>query len=184
MSNQKTLTLFLVLCAVLFGLGALKNVSQGRADATTLKQEGDAALSVVQRYYALASDGKADDLSQITTTIPKAALKPQPTPPSPEKKKELPPGTLTVAAPEGSSLRISLNWVRIDFPKSILENNRRIEKVGEIVVRENFAKVSVHPGNGQTYSLLPWVFMLVKEEGGQWKIYDIKSPAYAVDYYP
>jgi len=170
-------------------LAALSLVLGGCGENAQLSQEArfkDEALAVVRKYVALAAASKFEELSEITETIPKSARKgiEGSNPKAPETRR-LPPATLTVAPSEESVLGSELAYIRRDFPKSISENNSRIVKVGDLVVNGSWAKVSVNLGNDEKYALLPWVFMLAKQEqNGQWKVYTIQSPAYAVDYNP
>ena len=57
-------------------------------------------------------------------------------------------------------------------------------RVDKVAAQDGFAKVSVNIGNDEKFAALPWVFMLARKTDGTWKIYDIKTPAYAADYKP
>jgi hypothetical protein len=144
-----------------------------------LTGESAAVLTAVQNYLSLSEAGKLDNISSLTMPMPKGALKKVEDPPEPPK--EVPAGTGVIT--RLGTDKLTLTWIQREFPKSVFENQKRIFILGKIIVEDNFAKVPVNLGNDEKYSLLPWVFQLSKEDG-QWKIYDINTPAYAVDYKP
>ena len=180
----------LVVFVVLFGLTGigLLETEIGRTSQVSqqVKDQKEETLVVVRNYVALSAAGKFEDLSDITINIPQSARKRADVPKrTKEKDLKLPPGTTTVIGSEEGSATGRLEWVRKSFPQSIFESQKRIAMVAQVLVKDNLAKVSVNLGDDQRYSSLPWVFMLEKAEpGGQWKIYDIQTPAYAADYHP
>jgi hypothetical protein len=182
---------YLVVGSLLLALAMIATASsislsreQQSSEHQKLKEEEQAALEIVQKYFSLSSEGNFEGVSQFTIPVPKSAQKEQPSPSPEEKKEDVPPGTAVVTR-AGSGYKLQLSWVREEFPRSVYEQKDRIVKLDGIVVSDQFAKVSVNLGNDQVHSLLPWVFMLARSEDGKsWKIYDIKTPAYAVDYKP
>jgi hypothetical protein len=186
MRKFKIVTLVL-LGVMLLGTGvANRKFSQERRSEklASSEQENDAVVAVVRRYISLSRDGKFEEIALITTAIPKdARRKTASDSAAGARKSELPPGTITVAG--ASPLLNHLDWIRKDFPKAVFDDKNSIVKLGDFEVKEGLAKVSVNLGTDQTYSLLPWVFMMTREqEDGPWRIYDINTPAYAADYYP
>jgi hypothetical protein len=179
---------FVLLGVTLLGTGVAnrKTSSQERRSekVESREQETDEVLAVVRKYISLSRDGKFEEIALITAAIPKdARRKTIADGAASTRKSELPPGTITVAG--ASPLLNHLGWIRKDFPKSVFDDKNSIVKVGELVVKDGLAKVSVNLGNDQVYSTLPWVFMMTREQqDGPWRIYNIATPAYAADYYP
>jgi hypothetical protein len=169
------------LALLIAGLSPIGSSARHRSDEEQKSPGENDAPAVVQNYYELAVKTDSKEIGHITTPMPKGALKKPAEPAAPEP--EPPPGIAIVTA-TGLTKNGSLDWIRARFPKSIAENKQRIVQVYKTTVEGSFAKVWVVVGNDEKVKALPWVFLLTKEGDGKWKIYDIQTPAYAVDYLP
>ena len=181
---------FKILTLVLLGVTLLGTVAANRKTSSqeqrsekleSSEKETEAALEVVRKYISLSHEGKFDEIALITVAIPKDAQRKTSPDPAASTKSELPPGTITVVGP--SPLLSRLDSIRKDFPESFRQNKQQIVNIGELTIGDSLVKVPVYLGNEDSHSLLPWVFMMVKQNGA-WKIYNINTPAYAADYYP
>ncbi|HEV7395328.1 MAG TPA: hypothetical protein VGN86_02355 [Pyrinomonadaceae bacterium] len=173
----------LVLAALLIiaGLTPTGSNGVGRAGQERRAPTENDALAVVQSYFELAGKPDLKEIVNITTPIPKGALKKLEASATPEP--EPPPGTAIVTA-TGLTKDGSLDRIRARFPKSIAESKQQIVQVYRTTIEGSFAKIWIVVGTEKKVQALPWVFMLTKEPAGNWKIYDIQSPADAVDYLP
>jgi hypothetical protein len=145
------------------------------------KSTDEKVLTVVQEYLRLSQEGKFEAISELTIPAPKEAMKITTKSEASAKDKRPPPGAVVITQ---LGNRNNLSGVRDDFPRWVFDTKSRAVKFDKITVEDSFAKVSVNLGNDEKSSLLPWVFLLSKEKDSNWKIYDIKTPAYAVDYKP
>jgi hypothetical protein len=181
--------LTLALVAVGGGL-ALASFSLGRGahDLRQEDEEKEAVLATVQSYVALSGAGRFDDVACITGRMPEVALRtwPQEKTATDQENTDRPTGwTVMTSASKDGDQKTRLRWVREDYAGNLFQFPTRIVLVREVQVKDNLAKVAVHFGHDEKYQVLPWVFMLARDgKSGTWKIYDIRTPAYAEDYYP
>lgn len=173
--------------SVLFTLVAIILCSSGltvRRNASAKVQqpvlsEAERIRQVVEKYVEFSRAGKLKDLDDITTSIPKFALKKPPGSPGEQRK-----DGITRVVPRTNNNPNDFDWIRKSLPDLFLNSQYRIVKSGELVIEKDLAKLPINIGNDEIIVALPWVFMLTQEADGSWKIYDIKSPAYAEDYRP
>ena len=154
-----------------------------KKDQVAEKDDRKIVQGVVQEYALFSSAGDASAIEARTTLGHAPPNKRSNAPPASYEVEPLTPSASTVAPREGVWEQAELKYVRDEFPKFIRANKQRIVRVNSVIVKDNLAKVSVNIGDDQKYMLLPWVFLLTRENvEAKWKIFKITSPAYADEY--
>jgi hypothetical protein len=174
----------MTICIALLMLGSTNLFSRARllVQEPTTKKEEQVVLAIVQRYMSLSSEGKFDDLTEITILKPDR-YRENSVVDAKELAKQYPPGTAVVTSMNRAEGKEDLRQLRKVFPQVIRDGGHRIMIVAGTSVKGELAKVSVHLGNERQYQALPMVFVLNKEgPNGKWKIFDVTTPAYAEKY--
>lgn len=141
--------------------------------------DSDSIREIIEKYVSLCRAGKLEELKNLTTAVPKSALKYPP-----NDKMDQSAATTVAVLPRPPTGEYEFKWIRKDLPESFFKTQHRIVKTGELVIEKPFAKIPIFFGDDEVIFYVPWVFMLTQDADGTWKIYDIKSPAYAEDYRP